>query len=179
MKIHKILIRHFFQARTDPSRPPRVLGSYFIGFFKIFGRSVNPIPTGGEQIIPTYYYWPPKSFSPSGITVMDDVLVQFSGNFFIVGYFNNQTSQRILQKFSCKIYQHMHLFWKQTFKTHNFPSKIHLFWHKLHWTLQVWVPYCIYTDYGHKKAKPERIYNPITAMGFSAMFTFQLDNTKR
>ena len=25
----------------------------------------------------------------------------------------------------------------------------------------------------------ERIYNPITAMGFSAMFTFQLDNTKR
>jgi hypothetical protein len=24
----------------------------------------------------------------------------------------------------------------------------------------------------------ERIYNPITAMGFSAMFTFQLDNTK-
>ena len=26
---------------------------------------------------------------------------------------------------------------------------------------------------------PERIYNPITAIGFSAMFTFQLDNTKR
>ena len=26
---------------------------------------------------------------------------------------------------------------------------------------------------------PERIYNPITAMGFSAMFTFQLDDTKR
>ena len=26
---------------------------------------------------------------------------------------------------------------------------------------------------------PERIFNPITAMGFSAMFTFQLDNTKR
>ena len=26
--------------------------------------------------------------------------------------------------------------------------------------------------------KPERIYNPITAMGVSAMFTFQLDNTK-
>ena len=25
---------------------------------------------------------------------------------------------------------------------------------------------------------PERIYNPITAMGFSAMFTFQVDNTK-
>ena len=26
---------------------------------------------------------------------------------------------------------------------------------------------------------PESIYNPITAMGFLAMFTFQLDNTKR
>ena len=26
--------------------------------------------------------------------------------------------------------------------------------------------------------KPKGIYNPITAMGFSAMFTFQLDNTK-
>ena len=26
---------------------------------------------------------------------------------------------------------------------------------------------------------PERIYNPITAMGFLAMFTFQLDSTKR
>ena len=26
---------------------------------------------------------------------------------------------------------------------------------------------------------PKRIYNPITAMGFSGMFTFQLDNTKR
>ena len=29
------------------------------------------------------------------------------------------------------------------------------------------------------KLLPERIYKPITAMGFSAMFTFQLDNTKR
>ena len=27
--------------------------------------------------------------------------------------------------------------------------------------------------------QPERIYNPITAIGFSAMFTFQLDNTER
>ena len=26
---------------------------------------------------------------------------------------------------------------------------------------------------------PERIYNPIMAMEFSAMLTFQLDNTKR
>ena len=29
---------------------------------------------------------------------------------------------------------------------------------------------------GLKPALPERIYNPITAMGFSAMFTFQLYN---
>ena len=29
------------------------------------------------------------------------------------------------------------------------------------------------------KTQFEHIYNPITAMGFSAMFTFQLDNTKR
>ena len=28
-------------------------------------------------------------------------------------------------------------------------------------------------------SRPQRIYNPITAIGFSAMFTFQLDNTKR
>ena len=34
----------------------------------IFGRSVNPIQTGGGQIIPTYCYWPPQCFSPSGIT---------------------------------------------------------------------------------------------------------------
>ena len=36
----------------------------------IFGRSVKPIPTGGGQIIPTYYHWPPESFSPSSITVV-------------------------------------------------------------------------------------------------------------
>jgi hypothetical protein len=30
-----------------------------------------------------------------------------------------------------------------------------------------------------KEIKPKRIYNPITAMGFSAIFTFQLDNIKR
>ena len=28
----------------------------------IFGRSVNPIHTGGGQIFPTYYYWPPNFF---------------------------------------------------------------------------------------------------------------------
>ena len=36
---------------------------------------------------------------------------------------------------------------------------------------------CMYLQFWN--SKPERIYNPITAMGFSAMFTFQLDNTKR
>ena len=38
------------------------------------------------------------------------------------------------------------------------------------------------TDLNHfwsrNKVRPERIYNPITTIGFSAMFTFQLDNTK-
>ena len=37
----------------------------------IFDRSVNPIPTGEGQIIPTYYYWPPQCFSPSGITELE------------------------------------------------------------------------------------------------------------
>ena len=38
-----------------------------------------------------------------------------------------------------------------------------------------------YFDNSHSLAepRPERIYNPIATMGFSAMFTFQLDNTKR
>ena len=40
------------------------------GPLPIFGRSVNPIPTGGGQIIPIYYYCPPPQiFLPSGITV--------------------------------------------------------------------------------------------------------------
>ena len=30
-----------------------------------------------------------------------------------------------------------------------------------------------------KMTMPKRIYNPITAIGFSVMFSFQLDNTKR
>ena len=30
----------------------------------------------------------------------------------------------------------------------------------------------------HILSVPEHIYNPITAMGFSAMFTFQLNNTR-
>ena len=32
---------------------------------------------------------------------------------------------------------------------------------------------------GAERILPEHIYNPIMAMGFSAMFTFHLDNTKR
>ena len=42
----------------------------------IFSISVNPIPTGGGQIIPTYYYWPPKFFSSSGITAAVILLLQ-------------------------------------------------------------------------------------------------------
>ena len=37
-------------ARGAPAPPP------------IFGRSVNPILTGGGQIMPTNYHWPPKVF---------------------------------------------------------------------------------------------------------------------
>ena len=39
----------------------------------IFGRSVNPIPTGeGRLSPPMYYYWHPQCFSPSGITGLLD-----------------------------------------------------------------------------------------------------------
>ena len=37
----------------------------------------------------------------------------------------------------------------------------------------------ISTRLSHNPIRPKRIYNPITAMGFSALFTFQLYNTKR
>jgi hypothetical protein len=43
-------------------------------------------------------------------------------------------------------------------------------------TLHCWTICCLNQ---RGKTLPERIYNPITAMGFSAMFTFKLDNTKR
>ena len=46
-------------ADCPPPPPPPILD-----------RSVNPIPTGEGQIIPTYYYWHPQGFSPSGITVV-------------------------------------------------------------------------------------------------------------
>ena len=46
---------------------------------------------------------------------------------------------------------------------------------------KIWMYYTygenIYTSVS--STQPERIYNPITAMGFLAMFTFQLDITKR
>ena len=41
----------------------------------ICGRSVNPIPSGEGQIIPTYYNCPPKKiFSPTGITVHSSII---------------------------------------------------------------------------------------------------------
>jgi hypothetical protein len=46
----------------------------------IFGRSVNPIQTGGGQIIPTYYYWPPQFFSPSGITAAVERSLRMTSN---------------------------------------------------------------------------------------------------
>ena len=40
-------------------------------------------------------------------------------------------------------------------------------------------PSALYTVTLYSPSLPKRIYNPITAMGFLAMFTFQLDNIKR
>ena len=37
----------------------------------------------------------------------------------------------------------------------------------------------IFSDSLFQTTRPKRIYNPITAMGFLAMFMFQLDSTKR
>ena len=69
---------HFLSQHSFPSSKIRVAAWHWLyqwcrnwggwGGPPIFGRSVNPIPTGGGQIIPTYYYWPPQSFSPSDIT---------------------------------------------------------------------------------------------------------------
>ena len=37
----------------------------------IFSRSVNPIPTGGGNIISTYYYWPPNFFQlPASLIIV-------------------------------------------------------------------------------------------------------------
>ena len=41
---------------------------YSLQWPPIFGRSVNPIPTGGVQILTTLYYLHPQFFSPSSIT---------------------------------------------------------------------------------------------------------------
>ena len=45
------------------------------GATPIFGRSVNPIPIGGGQIMPPNYYWHPKKISASGITAISIVRV--------------------------------------------------------------------------------------------------------
>ena len=39
----------------------------------IFGRSVNPIPTGEGRLSLTITTGTPQCFSPSGITVYDDI----------------------------------------------------------------------------------------------------------
>ena len=47
------------------------------------------------------------------------------------------------------------------------------------WTLR-WVRYVVFEAWRlQQDTMPDCIYNSIMAMGFSAMFTFQLDNTKR
>ena len=45
----------------------------------------------------------------------------------------------------------------------------------LHWSQKL---HWYFLELFNQDTLLERIYNPITAMGFSAMFTFQLDNTK-
>ena len=44
--------------------------------------------------------------------------------------------------------------------------------------IELWVLTFFKHDNSSVATMPEHIYNPITAMGFLAMFTFQLDNTK-
>ena len=38
----------------------------------MFGRSVNPIPIWGGQIMPPDYYWHPQIFSATSITITND-----------------------------------------------------------------------------------------------------------
>ena len=59
----------------------------------IIGWSVNPIPTGGGQIIPTYYYWHTQSFSPSGITAYADVIYEWSLMQRLQNHFAQSTDQ--------------------------------------------------------------------------------------
>ena len=65
----------------------------------------------------------------------------------------------------------MHPHFQKLFMNHNIKADSQkMLWSNL-WTMEQ--KYSLTT-------LPERIYNPIAAMGFSAMFyTFQLDNTKR
>ena len=46
-------------------------------------------------------------------------------------------------------------------------------------SVNCWTSYTPQTQEYTSGIWPKRIYNPVTAMGFLAMFTFQLDNTKR
>ena len=56
------IVSEYLAVMPEPGRPGEPLAH------PIFGRSVNPIPTRGGQIGPTYYYWPLQILTPSGIT---------------------------------------------------------------------------------------------------------------
>ena len=59
-----LLVIAIFSATGDSTVVPELGGP-------IFGSSVNPIQTGGGQIIPTNNYWHPQIFSPTGITAQN------------------------------------------------------------------------------------------------------------
>ena len=43
---------------------------------QIFGSSVNPILTGGGQIMPTNYHWPPKVFHlPASLVTISTIFL--------------------------------------------------------------------------------------------------------
>ena len=65
------MLKHFFDISTGFRY--KKIGKEFSVHLQ---RCPCPIPTGGGQIIPTYYYWHPQCFSPSGITAYNLV---FSG----------------------------------------------------------------------------------------------------
>ena len=71
----------------------------------IFYRSVNPISTGGGQIIPTYYYWTPpllpQIFSPSGITVLKSFIAFFSWQINFWAPTTTSTNHKIIDQQSC------------------------------------------------------------------------------
>ena len=59
----------------------------------IFGRSVNPIPTGGGQIMPTISTGPPKVFhlpaSLKGISWMSKKVDMIKENNLLIYFWNN------------------------------------------------------------------------------------------